>query len=163
MAITLSVVGIFFEITLDKLTVDTPVIDILAAAKAKVAAGGVEVGKLDTPVSRFDYDAPINPTTGNQSLQSFSVTYNGHVQGRNARNTYPPGEYHLAEDFQKDTNIRNIWQYYTLDAEGKTTNPTGDVRFLNSPEAKVVADGHLIWRCVSILTPPLTRFGNAAE
>ena len=150
MTIKLSVVGIFFGIDLPFET-DTRVIDVLAEAKSLVELGGVTVGPLNTPVSKFDYDVTAAP---NQSLQSFSVKYDGPVKGRNAGGTYPAGEYHLAEDAQEDKHIHNIWQYYTLNAAGISTNPDGKVRFLDSPNSIVVAGGHLIWRRVAIMTGP---------
>jgi len=150
MTIKLSVVGLFFGIELPFET-DTRVIEVLAEAKRLVGLGGVTVGTLNTPVSKFDYDVTAAP---DQSLQSFTVKYDGPVKGRNAGGTYPAGEYHLAEDAQEDKHIHNIWQYYTLNAAGVSTNLNGKVRFLNSDQSIVVADGHLIWRRVAIMTGP---------
>lgn len=141
MAITIKVIGIFFEAKLE-LDKDTPVRAVLEAAYAAAKSGAIP------NVKGFDFRVDEH----GHSLVAFRATYDSPFQGRKVAREYPGGEYYMAEDVSK-TPAYSVWQYYVLDASGRSVTD-GRVRFISDPEAIVPAGGSLVWRLVSILQGP---------
>jgi hypothetical protein len=148
MAITLQVVGIFFNAAIKVSPDGDTALNVLQAAQAQASAG-------DIPnVSQFNFTR--NADTG--SLSSFRAKYESEFNGRETKKAYPPGEYYLAENLNPGPSY-TVWQYYIIDANGKSISGNGIVYPQN---AQVPDGGKLIWRLVTILSGP-TAASRAAE
>jgi hypothetical protein len=148
MAITLQVVGIFFNAEINVPSTGDTALNVLIAAQMQAGTKGIP------NVSQFNFTR--NADTG--SLTSFRAKYEGEFKGRETNNSYPPGEYYLAENLNASPSY-TVWQYYIIDANGKSISGNGIVYPQN---AQVPDGGKLIWRLVSILPGP-TAAARAAE
>lgn len=143
--ITLRVVGIFYNTTVDLGEMGGTVKEVLDAATNAVTTG-------DT----FSYVATPR-TDGFSSPESFKAFYqSGFTRGTGPSiRTYDAGTYELKESFSAENpdpaaESYSVWQYYILDDEKKLL--TIDQVFVpfDAPEARVPAGGMVIWRLVTI-------------
>jgi len=142
MAITLSVVGIFFGATIP-LEGDQPVLDVLNAASQMASNGQIPNCESFT----------FLPTGGtNVGISSFTAYYTAPFEGRAVGRHYADGEYFLPENLTSLPAI-TVWQYYTANPDG-TRYSNGSVVYLNDPQAIVPTGGRLTWRLCSILAGP---------
>ena len=148
MAITLQVVGIFFNAEINVPPTGDTALNVLIAAQVQAGTKGIP------NVSQFNFTR--NADTG--SLTSFRAKYEAEFHGRETKKAYPPGEYYLAENLNASPSY-TVWQYYIIDANGKSISGNGIVYPQN---AQVPDGGKLIWRLVSILPGP-TPAARAAE
>jgi len=141
MAITLQVVGIFFN-RLVQITGPATVKQVMDAARQQAAS------KEFPGVGAFAY------TDYGGSVSAIGAIYTEKFQSRILGNYYDPGVYYIAEDL----NVRpayTVWQYYRLDQNGIQIDPMGKPVPYGDPAALVPDGGKVIWRLCSILAGPV--------
>jgi len=138
MAISLRVVGIFYQNSIDLGVESMSVQDLIDASVANPGAG-----------TQFNYANTL--VNGINSPSYFSATYENGFNSSVSGLSYPAGTYELQENMIARPSY-TVWQYYIMDAEGRFLNAgKGLVPY---DQATVLEGQSVVWRLLSILAQP---------
>lgn len=154
MAVTLRVVGIFFNATFEMPTPAAayPVKSVMDRAASLAAMGELALyapNPEPVPITMFGY-GPIGGIYATQFIAGYGKPF----ITRELNTPYGQGNYYLEESFTPGTSAPSYtnWQYYVSDANGDAISYK-DTSYAD-PRVVVPDGGSVIWRCVTILTGP---------